>query len=206
MEYVSLYTRQHENSLFELETKGQITNKKIYVKLHLLDIAPFFLDRYDLFVKMAEERIKRSEGEDYPIWCSVSKYNCLKPIEKQVVYALKVPKDQVIYFDGAKWDLVLNNQYIPRDQADKRDFQKLLQKNGIKHTFDIFDRKYTGAFDDVKERIVNSWERIFEIDDRSIFKVQANLWKIEKTWVKKIIRPGDDFFKELEDFQDTWLE
>ena len=55
MEYVSLYTRQHENSLFELETKGQITNKKIYVKLHLLDIAPFFLDRYDLFVKMAEE-------------------------------------------------------------------------------------------------------------------------------------------------------
>lgn len=203
MEYVSLYTRQHENSLFELEKKGQITNNKIYVKLHLLDIAPFFLDRYDLFVQMAEEKIKISEGEDYPIWCSVSKYNCVKPIEKQVVYALKVPKNQVIYFDGAKWDLVLNNQYIPRDEKDKRDFQKLLQANGIKHTFDIFDRKYTGAFDDVKERIVNSWERIFEIDDRSIFKVQANLWKIEKSWVKKIIRPGDDFFKELEDFEDT---
>lgn len=203
MEYVSLYTRQHENSLFELENKGKITNKKIYVQLHLLDIAPFFLDRYDLFVKMAEEIIKRSEGEDYPIWCSISKYNCLKPIEKQVVYALKVPKDQIIYFDGAKWDLVLNNQYIPRDEEDRKDFQRLLQANGIKHTFDIFDRKYTGAFDDVKERIIKSWERIFVIDDRSIFKVQANLWRIERSWVKKIIRPGDDFFKELEGFEDT---
>lgn len=121
-------------------------------------------------------------------------------------YVITNTKDQVIYFDGAKWDLVLNNQYIPRDQEDKSDFQKLLQANGIKHTFDIFDRKYTGAFDDVKERIIKSWERIFVIDDRSIFKVQANLWKIEKSWVQKIIRPGDDFFKELEDFADTWVE
>lgn len=206
MEYVNLYTRQHENSLFELERKGLITNNKIYVKLHLMDTAPFFLERYDLFVKMAEERIPRRDGDDYPIWCSVSKYNCLKPINKQVVYALRVPKDEVIYFDGAKWDLVLNNQYIPKDEEDKKAFRNLLKSYGLKHTFDIFDRKYTGAFDDVKEKILNSWERIFDIEDRSIFKVQANLWRIEKDWVKKIIRPGDDFFKELEGFEDTWRE
>lgn len=206
MEYVNLYTRQHENSLYELERKKRITNKRLYVELHLLDTSTFFLEKYDLFVKMAERKIKRDLDTEYPIWCSVSKYNCLKPIEKQVVYALSVPEDEIIFFDGARWDMVLNNQYIAKDEDDRKDYEVFLRSKGLKHTFDIFDRKYIGAFDDVKKRIVDSWERIFEITDRSIFTVQANLWKIEKDWVRHIIRPGDDFFKCLEDTFDTWKE
>lgn len=205
MEFVNLYTRQHENSIYELENKGIITNKKLYVQLHMADIAPFFLERYDYFVKMAEGFVPRNNISEYPIWCSVSKKNCLKPIDKEVVYAIRVPKDEVIYFDGGRWDLVLNNQYIPKDAADAEDFDRLLKSYGLSHTFDIFDRKYTGAFDDVKVRIRNSWKRIFEITDRSEFVVQANLWCIKKEWVKHIIRPGEDFFKIVEDMEETWV-
>lgn len=153
MEYVNLYTRQHENSLYELERKNRITNKRLYVELHLLDTSTFFLEKYDLFVKMAERKIKRDLDTEYPIWCSVSKYNCLKPIEKQVVYALSVPEDEIIFFDGARWDMVLNNQYIAKDEDDRKDFEDFLRSKGLKHTFDIFDRKYIGAFDDVKKEL-----------------------------------------------------
>ena len=102
MEYVNLYTRQHENSLYELKNKGIIQNKRLYVSLHMRDISDFFLEKYDYFVKMAAKRVPKPDDISYPIWCSVSKGNCLKPIEKEVVYAITVPKDEVIYFDGAE--------------------------------------------------------------------------------------------------------
>lgn len=35
MKTVKLYTRQHENSLYELERKNRIINKKIYIQLHM---------------------------------------------------------------------------------------------------------------------------------------------------------------------------
>lgn len=206
MEYVNLYTRQHENSLFELDRKGEITNKKLYVLLHLDDTAPFFLEKYDHFVKMAAKIVPRTSDANYPIWCSVSKNNCLKPIDKTVVYAITVPKNEVIYFDGAKWDLVLNNQYISKDEKDENEFKEIVKAYGLEHSFDIFDRKYIGAFDDLKKKIVDSWSRIFEITDRSEFVVQANIWRIKKDWVKHIIHPGEDFFEIVSDMKETWEE
>lgn len=206
MDYVNLYTRQHENSLYELKNKGVIRNKKLYVSLHMKDIADFFLEKYDYFVKMAEKIVPKNDEISYPIWCSVSKANCLKPIDKEVVYAITVPKDEVIYFDGAKWDLVLNNQYVPKDKDDEERFEKILCDKGIDSSFNIFERKYNEMFDDIREKILNSWERIFEITDRSEFVVQANLWQIKKEWIKHIVYPGDDFFEIVSDMQETWIK
>lgn len=204
MEYVNLYTRQHENSLYELKNKGIIQNKRLYVNLHMRDISDFFLEKYDYFVKMASKRVPKSDDVSYPIWCSVSKGNCLKPIEKEIVYAITVPKDEVIYFDGAKWDLVLNNQYVPLDEDDAKRFDKELVKRRIDNSFNIFNRKYDEMFDNLREEIVASWERIFDITDRSEFVVQANLWQIKEEWIKHIIYPGDDFFEIVKDMEETW--
>lgn len=204
MEYVNLYTRQHENSLYELKNKGIIQNKRLYVSLHMRDISDFFLEKYDYFVKMAAKRVPKPDDISYPIWCSVSKENCLKPIEKEVVYAITVPKDEVIYFDGAKWDLVLNNQYVPLDEVDAKRFDKELVKRRIDNSFNIFDRKYDEMFDNLREEIINSWERIFEITDRSEFVVQANLWQIKEEWIKHTVYPGDDFFEIVGDMEETW--
>lgn len=205
MEYVNLYTRQHENSLYELKNKGIIQNKRLYVSLHMRDISDFFLEKYDYFVKMASKIVPKPDDISYPIWCSVSKGNCLKPIEKEVVYAITAPKDEVIYFDGAKWDLVLNNQYVPLDEDDAKDFDALLKKCGAYKVYNVFEKKYNGIFDDVREKIINSWERIFEITDKSEFVVQANLWQIKEEWIKHIIHPGDDFFEIVKDMKETWI-
>ena len=204
MEYVNLYTRQHENSLYELKNKGVIQNKRLYVGLHMKDISDFFLEKYDYFVKMASQIVAKPDEISYPIWCSVSKENCLKPIHKEVVYAMTVPKSEVIYFDGAKWDLVLNNQYVPLDKDDEKRYEKELKARGAGHSFNIFDRKYDEMYDDIRDKIVASWERIFEITDRSEFVVQANLWQIKEEWIKHIVYPGDDFFDVVGDMEETW--
>ena len=188
---VTLYTRQHENSLYELDKKGIITNKEIYVRMHMRDISDFFLEKYRLFVEMAEKIVPRDESTEYPIWCTVSKKYCLRPIDKEVVYELEVPKEEIIYFDGAKWDLVLNNLYIPIDKEDGENFSKEIAKLGVTDSFSFIDGKYKGMYPEIEKKIRDSWQRIFIIDQFSEISIQANLWKIKGEWVKRIIRPGE---------------
>lgn len=192
MSTVNLYTRQHENSLCELESKGYMTNKAFYVRVHMGDIADWFLGKYDHFVRMAEKRLPRPRGIEYPIWCSVSQKNCLKPVEKALVYCLEVPEEEVIYFSGAKWDFVLNNLYIPADEEDKKRFHDSLEMKGLTEQFHFIDGRYKGLYPQIEREITESWERIFDLDEWNEFVVQANLWQIRKEWIRHIVRPGED--------------
>lgn len=76
------------------------------------DISDFFLEKYSTFTTMASKFVPCPNDIKFLLWCSVSKNNCLKPIENEVVYCLEVPIDKVVYFDGLKWDYVLNNLCI----------------------------------------------------------------------------------------------
>ncbi|WP_253730197.1 DUF3841 domain-containing protein [Treponema sp. OMZ 790] len=38
---------------------------------------------------------------------------------------------------------------------------------------------------------MDSWTRIFDIDEWNIFKVQANIWQIKKEWIKTIVNIGE---------------
>lgn len=192
METVAIYTRQHENSLYELVNKGYITNKELYVRLHMGQDADYFSERYRTFVKMAEEKVPRPEGIEFPIWGSTSIMNCLRPVDKELVYILDVPKDQVIYFDGLKWDYVLNYLYVPLNDADEERFKKFLKSQQIEHGFFIIKGKYQGLFPEIEAEIKASWPRIFTIDDWNSPFVQANLWRIDASWVRQIIHPGEE--------------
>lgn len=203
LDFINLYTRQHENSFFELEHKGRISNKEIYIKLHMGDIADFFLDKYAHFTRMAERIVARPSDVDYPIWCSVSKANCLKPIKKELVYALRVPRDQIVYFDGTKWDYVLNNLYLPADKEDEEKYRKKLNQHGIRSSFDLILDRNKQIYQLFEEEITSSWQRIFDIEDWSPFSIQANLWEIKKEWVIHILKPGDDIFA-LTDMEETF--
>lgn len=204
MQTISLYTRQHKNSWHQLQSKGVIINKEYYVKLHLMDISDFFLAKYRRFIAMAEKIVARPEYADYPIWCSVSKANCLKPISDEIVYCLEVPRSEIIYFDGAKWDYVLNDIYIPQNKADEEDYKKQIKQLGVKDQYNFINGKYKGMYPEIEQKIIDSWQRIFEIDEWNEFAVQANLWQIKKEWVKHTVKDGEDFFAITADMADTF--
>lgn len=198
MKTVEIFTRQHEHSIYELLNKGRITNKEYYVRLHMGPDADYFTERYGTFVKMAEKYVERPLGIEYPIWGSTTKENCLKPTERELVYCLEVPQDQVIYFDGLKWDYVLNYLYVPLNEEDQKRFQQKLDQVGIDTEFFILLGKYKNMFPEIEQEIRDSWERIFIIDDWKSPWIQANLWGIEENWVKRIVHPGEDIFEENE--------
>lgn len=190
-EMVTLYTRQNDKTLYQLQREKRIINQRVYVELHFGNIAPLFLDSYDWFTKEASKRVVKPEDVDAPIWCSISVENCLKPIEGTVVYKLEVPKEKVIYFDEAKWDYVLNRIYLPKDAEDEKAYKNYLKELGIKNGFEFFQGRYKGQYPEIEQRIRESWKRVFEIDHWTIFNVCGNLWEIREEWVKKIFHPGE---------------
>ena len=188
---VRLYTRQNDKTVSQLERNGRIINNRIYVQLHFGDIAPFFLKCYDWFTEEAVKYLPKPDDVHAPIWCSISKENCLKPIPGTVVYVLDVPESQVIYFDDLKWDYVLNQIYLPEDEEDQKAYNEHLRKMGIESGFEIMSGKYKGKYPEEEKRIMESWKRAFKIDNWSIWNVCGNLWEIKKEWVKKIVYPGE---------------
>ena len=191
-EMVKLYTRQNDKTLYQLQRDGRIINQRIYVELHFGDIAPLFMESYDWFTKEAAKRVPKPEDVHAPICCSISAENCLKPIDGTVVYVLEVPKEQVIYFDEAKWDYVLNRIYLPTDAEDARQYKQYLKDIGVANGFEFFQGRYQGKYPEEERRIIESWKRVFEIDQWTIFNVCGNLWEIREEWVKKIVHPGED--------------
>lgn len=188
---VRLYTRQNDKTLYQLERDGRLINQRVYVELHFGDIAPLFMESYDWFTKEASKRVPKPDDVKAPLWCSISAENCLKPIPGTVVYVLEVPEDQVIYFDDVKWDYVLNRIYLPKDKEDEQAYRRHLEEMGITNRFSFFDGPYKGMYPEEEARIKESWKRIFEIDDWTIFNVCGNLWEIKKAWVKQIVHPGE---------------
>ena len=161
------------------------------MRLHFGDCADLFLESYEWFAREASKRVPRPDDGRLSIWCSISRENCLKAIEGTVVYVLEVPKDQVIYFDEAKWDHVLNRIYIPESPEDAAAYKAHLKKLGVTDGFQFFQGRYAGLYPEEVERIRESWKRVFTIDHWGIFNVCGNIWEIRKEWVKRIVRPGE---------------
>lgn len=188
---IRLYTRQNDKTLRQLERDGRIINHRAYVEMHFGDIAPLFMESYDWFTKEAAKIVPKPEDVHAPIWCSISVENCLKPIEGTVVYELEVPEERVIYFDEAKWDYVLNRIYLPKDAKDGERYKKYLKDIGVVNGFEFFQGRYKGMYPEEEERIMDSRQRVFEIDNWTIFNVCGNLWEIRQEWVKRIVYPGE---------------
>ena len=188
---VRLYTRQNDKTLAQLERDGRIINQRAYVRMHFGDMAQHYLDSYDWFTAEAAKRIPRPDDVTASIWCSISAQNCLKPINGTVVYVLDVPKDKVIYFDEAKWDYVLNRIYIPADEDDRAAYKKHLNALGVQNGFEFFQGRYKGMYPREEERIRESWKRVFDIDNWTIFNICGNIWEIRREWVRQIVHPGE---------------
>lgn len=192
METVTLYTRQNDKTLAQLERDGRIVNERLYVRLHFGDCADLFLESYEWFAREASKRVPRPDDGRLSIWCSISRENCLKPIPGTVVYVLDVPKEQVIYFDDEKWDYVLNRIYLPKDMEDREAYRRHLKEIGVDNGFEFFQGRYKGMYPEEERRIRESWNRVFEIDRWSVFNVCGNIWEIRQEWVQRIVHPGED--------------
>lgn len=182
-EKVYLWTRQNEKSLDEIKKTGRYIVKKRYIEEQFGDVSEHYLNAYKWLVEASSKIVPRPEGAEYPIWCSISDKNRLRPIEGTICYKLIVDKSKIVYFYGTKWDYVLNNIYIPKDSEDEKNYKEEMKKKGFNDAYSYINSKYEHFYPVERKKIIDSWDRIFQIDDWSIFKVQANIWEIREDMI-----------------------
>lgn len=186
-----LYTRQSDKTLHMLEQTGRVLNQRIYVQLHFGDMAQHYLDCYDWFAAECARRVPKPADAELSIWCTIHKEDCMRPVEGTVVYVLDVPESQVILFDDAKWDFVLNHRYLPADGADERAYRKHLEAIGVSGSYEFFEGRYAGKYPEEERRIRESWQRVFDVPDRSVRTVCGNIWEIRRDQLVRIVRAGE---------------
>ena len=138
---VKLWTRQDIRSLEELAVKGVIRITQQHLNDKFEEITDYIAALYSWFVQAASQRVLKPAEVVYPVWCSVSYENMLRPTEETVVYALEVDEAEVVYFDGVKWDYVLNHLYIPKDSVDAQMYREEMQRRGHRDLYSFFDSK-----------------------------------------------------------------
>lgn len=186
-EKVTLWTRQHKKSLEDLKTTGAIRIKREHLEEKFDEITDYIVYLYNWFVNAAEKFVRRPEGVEFPVWCSVSEENMLRPTIDEIVYVLEVDKKDIIYFDGSKWDYVLNHHYVAKDERDALEYSLELEAKGFDNSFSFINEKISHFYPLERKKVMDSWHRIFEIEKWDIFKVQANIWEIRADMIKDII-------------------
>jgi len=192
---VTLWTRQDIRSLDDLEKNGVYRVKREYIENQYGDIAEHFIKLYKWFTEKASKMIPKPDGVEFPIWCSISYENMYRPTEDTVVYELEIDKSQVIYFDGGKWDYVLNHRYLPKDEEDNRLYLEEMRKKGFDDSdlYSFIEGRNAYLYPEERKRVMDSWMRIFEIDHWNIFTVQANIWEIRPEMIKNILYYQGDY-------------
>ncbi|WP_313345870.1 DUF3841 domain-containing protein [Sedimentibacter sp.] len=182
----TIWTRQNIKSLDDLKNNGVYRVKRQYIEEQFRDIAPFYINLYKWFVHAARSRVNIPEGIEFPIWCSVSREGMLSPIENTIAYEIEVDKSDIIYFDGNKWDHVLNHWYIPKDKNDAEAYAERMRRLGLEETTSFIEGKYANFYLMEKKIVLDSWYRIFDIDNWNMYTTQANIWEIRPDMVKNI--------------------
>lgn len=184
---VKLWTRQHVNSLDDLNKNGVIRIERKHLIEKFDEMSDYIINLYSWFVTEANKRVPKPDDVEFPIWCSISEENMLRPTINEIVYVLEVNEEEIIYFDGSKWDYVLNHHYVPIDEQDEKEYIEDLTKKGYTNSFSFFDDKKSHLYPEERRKILESWHRIFDIGKWDIFKVQANIWEIKHEMIKEIL-------------------
>ncbi|MGO1372095.1 MAG: DUF3841 domain-containing protein [Senegalia sp. (in: firmicutes)] len=183
---IILYSPQSELVVNTLENSGVCFSKRRYVVKKYEESALIFVATYDWFVKEAEKYVPKPEGAQYPYW-AVKDLDSVDQSTGDKLLKLKVPRDEVIFFDMYDWNKILCLRYIGETEEDEEQFQQMLVERGINKEKDII---LTNFYPDLKAQVQDSWKRLFRHHEdikqgniKNVKSVQAGLWQLKKEWI-----------------------
>jgi hypothetical protein len=156
---------------------------------------------YEWLIGEMEKRIgPRPDPQSYPVWAW--KRWCgsrLRPdlrfgghLEKGtrgVRLEIDIPDEQVVLSDFDKWHYALGYWYLAETDEEEEAFNAEIKRHGL----DYYRQKPLPN-DDYHQKIVDSWQRIFDIapeceEDARTLSTQATFWELKWEQVKRV-----DFF------------
>lgn len=182
MDKVTVWTRQSEKILEDLEATGRYIVKREFIQEKMDNHANLYLDVYNWYAQKAQNIVSKPDDVLYPIWVSLTESSRLGATEGNVFLELEVDKKDLIIISEEKWGYIVNYMYIPKDAQDEAEHDALLAKYQTHDTAAYLSPFYPV----IKSRIIKSWERIF--DDKPVVghDMLGTLWEIRKEWIKNI--------------------
>ena len=182
---VRVWTKQHENVLRELETKGRYVARREYILADLGEHAPLVLEAYDWLVKHTPAAADRPADADYPVWVSLKSEATMLKSPGTVILELTLSPDRIVPVNIMKWGAVLDYSYIPADREDAARHRKLLEEYRVSDSKAYMSQCYP----EIKREIIKSWDRLFDARvDMGNPDCYGNIWEIRKEWVTQVIR------------------
>ena len=181
---VKVWTKQHENILQVLEQTGRYIVKKEYIQQKMEEHSNLYLGVYEWYMHAASRLVPPPPDVKYPIWVSLTKEESIQNSEGNAILEIELEENQLIVVDLFKWGNIVNHLYIPKDLEDQNEHTKMLEKYGI----DDITAFMTPFYPNIKRKIEQSHERLF--DDSSVLgemKV-GTIWEIHKEWITQITK------------------
>ena len=187
MNTVTVWTRQVSQVLEEIERTGSYHVREEYIREKYDVISDHYIERYRWFTQMASKRIRIPEEYVFPIWLALSDAQKLPPAEGTVTFTLEVPEDQILVADMDRWGYCVNLMYVPLNPADERSHNEELKQMGIGNEALLFTSSKGNFYPMMKQKIIKSWERIFDPSD-NIDNCVGTVWEIRPEWIREIER------------------
>ena len=185
MSQITVWTKQHEKVLDELEQTGRYRAKKEYIIKDLEEHANLVLETYDWLVKHSPDAANKPEGVTYPVWVSFQQEATMLPSPGTVILQLSVDSHMVTPVNIAKWGAILNYSYIPLDQQDAHRHQQLLEAYGVSDP----QAYMTQFYPQIKREIIGSWDRLFDPEVHLGNDLEYGLlWEVQKEWIVNVMR------------------
>lgn len=183
---VKLYSSQSEAVVKILDRDGICFSRKEYVVKKYEESAPIFTAAYDWFVMEAQKYLPKPKGAEYPYWAFRDLYSVEQSADSKLLQ-LRIPIDEVIFFDMYDWNKILRLQYVGETKADEEQFRQMLADYGIRKESDII---LTNFYPALKRQVQDSWKRLFlnhenikQENIKGVGSVQAGLWQLKKEWI-----------------------
>ena len=184
---ITLYASQADPVIEAIERNGVCYSKEAYVRKKYQESAKIFTTAYSWFVREMEKYVKKPDGAEYPYWAFREAYNVDQSMGGNFL-TLEVPLDEVLLFDMYDWSRILCLQYMGKNEADEKEFRRMLSDYGIKRECDVV---LTRFYPELKAQVLESWKRLFRFhravaagDLSGIQSVQAGLWCLKKEWLR----------------------
>ena len=185
MSKLTVWTRQSEKILQDLNENNRYIVKREYIQEKMEEHSNLYLDVYNWYASRAQKIVPKPDDVVYPIWVSVTENSKLGPSEEHVFLELEVDRSDLVIIDQEKWGYIVNYMYLPKDKQDEAEHDALLARYQTHDTAAYLSPFYPA----IKTKIIKSWDRLFDDEVIAYHDMLGTLWEIKPEWIRQIIHP-----------------
>lgn len=179
---ISVWTKQHESILPQLEKSGRYVARRECILKN--EDSQLMQPAYEWLAKKLPQQHRPSDA-DYPIWLSLKAEGTMLHSPNTVLLELEIDESLMTKINVAKWGAINNFSYIPANEADALRHANQMDAYGLSDARVCMTQFYP----DLKQEIVCSWDRLFDAQVQLGGPLCYGLvWEVKKEWIKKISR------------------